>query len=68
MQELGSEVAGGGVKTPSKPNQRHQIQFTEQGELFCQNKRPVRVFKKSTHVSYLAARVPISLLNDPFKT
>ena len=37
------------------------IQFTEQGDLSRQNKRPVRVLRKSTHVSYLAARVPICL-------
>ena len=38
------------VKTPNKPkpSQRTQIQLLEQGDLFRQNKRPVRVFRKST--------------------
>ena len=35
------------VKTPNKPNQRPKIQLLEQGDLFCQNNNPVRVFRKS---------------------
>ena len=38
-----------------KPNQRPQIQLLEQGDLFRQNNSPVRVLRKSTNVSYLAA-------------
>ena len=49
-------------RAPNQPNQT-QIQFTEQGDLLKQNKRPVRVLRKSTHVSHLTARVPIYLLN-----
>ena len=57
MQELGSEVAGHG-QTPNKPKQT-QIQLLEQGDLFRQNNRPVRVLRKSTNVSYLAAKAPM---------
>ena len=53
MKDLGSEVAR--QSDGSQPNQRPQIEFTEQGDLLRQNKRPVRVLRKSTHVSYLAA-------------
>ena len=67
MKESGSEVAGG-VKTPNQPNQRPQIQLLEQGDLLRQKKRPVQVFRKSTNVSYLAARVPMCLLNVQMKT
>ena len=52
MKKLGSEVAAGG-KIPNRPNQRLQIQVLEQGDLLRQNKRPVRVLRKSTRVSYL---------------
>ena len=62
MKELGSEVAGQAESSqPTQPNPK--IQFTEQGDLLKQNKRPVRVLRKSTHVSHLTARVPIYLLN-----
>ena len=56
------------VKAPNQPNRRPQIQFTEQGDLLRQNHRPVQVFRKSTNVSYLAARVPMCLLNVQIKT
>ena len=49
-------------KAPNQPNQT-QIQFTEQGDMLRQNERPVGVLRKSTHVSRLAARAPICLLN-----
>ena len=52
----------------NKPNQRPQIQLLEQGDLFRQNNRPVRVFRKSTNVSYLAAKAPMCLLNVQIKT
>ena len=41
------------VKTPNKPkpNQRPQIHLLEQGDLFRQNNRPVRVLRKSTKMS-----------------
>ena len=42
-------------------------QFTEQGDLLRQNKRPVRVLRKSTHVSHLVVRVPNCLLNVKIK-
>ena len=45
-----------------------QIQVTEQGDLLRQYKRPVRVLRKSTHLSHLSARVPICLLNVLIKT
>ena len=57
---MGSEVAG--QAQSAQPNQRPQIQLLEQGDLLRQNKRPVRVLRKSKHVSYLAARVPMCLL------
>ena len=43
-------------KTPNKPNQRPNIQVLEQGDLFWQSNHPVRVLRKSTNVSYLAAK------------
>ena len=43
-------------QAPNQPNQRPQIQFVEQGDLLRQNKRPARVLRKSTHVSYLIAK------------
>ena len=55
MKELGSEVAR--QAEDNQPTQPNPIQFTEQGDLLRQNKRPVRVLRKSTHVSHLAARV-----------
>ena len=67
MKELGSEVAGQAESSqPTEPKTPNP--FTEQGDLLQQNKRPVRVLRKSTHVSYLAAKVPICLLNDQIKT
>ena len=56
------------VKTPNKPkpNQRPQIQLLEQGDLFRQNNRPVRVLRKSTNVSYLAAKAPMKEQGDLF--
>ena len=41
------------VKTVNKPNQRSHIQLLEQGDLFRQNNRPVRVLRKSTNVFLL---------------
>ena len=56
------------VKTPNKPkpNQWPQIQLLEQGDLFRQNNRPVRVLRKSTNVSYLAAKAPMKEQGDLF--
>ena len=57
MKELGSEVAGGNQdsqQTQPKP----KIQLLEQGDLFRQNHRPVRVLRKSTNVSYLTVKAP----------
>ena len=42
-------------KAPNQPNQT-LIQFIERGDLW-QNKRPVRVLRKSIHVSLLTARI-----------
>ena len=58
MKELGSEVA----RQPNQPNQT-QIQFTERGDLLWQKERPVRVLRKSIHVSHLTARIPICWMN-----
>ena len=66
MKELGSEVGGGGKKTPNKPNLGPKIQFLEQGDLFWQSNHPVRVFRKSTNVSYLAAKAPMKEQGDLF--
>ena len=44
------------VKTP---NQRPKIQLLEQGDLFWQSNHPDRVLRKSTNVSYLAAKAPM---------
>ena len=49
------------VKTPNKPNQKPKIQLFLQEDLFWQSNRPVRVLRKSTIVSYVAARVPMCL-------
>ena len=49
-------------KTTNQPNQT-LIQFEEQGDLSWQNKRPVRVFKKSIHFSLLTARIPTCLFD-----
>ena len=56
----------GMAKNPNKPNQRPQIQLLEQGDLFRQNNRLVRVLRKSTNVSYLAAKAPIKEQGDLF--
>ena len=45
-------------KAPNQPNQT-LIQFIEKSDLLWQNERPVRVLKKSIHVSLLTARIPI---------
>ena len=67
MKELGSEVVGQAESSqPTQPET--QILFTDEDDLLRQNKRPVRVLRKSTQVSYLAARVPICLLNVQIKT
>ena len=49
-------------KAPNQPNQI-PIQVIEQGDLLWQNKRPVRVLRKSKHVPLLTARIPNCLLN-----
>ena len=49
-----------------KPNQRPQIQLLEQGDLFWQNIHPVRVLRKSTNVSCLAAKAPMKEQGDLF--
>ena len=59
--ELGSEVARQAESSP--PTQPNPNPITEQGDLLRQNKRHVRVLRKPTHVSHLAARVPVCLLN-----
>ena len=55
MKKLGSEVADM-MKAPNKPNQRPKIQLLEQGDLLRQNHVPFHMFRKSTNVSYLAAK------------
>ena len=57
------------VKTLNKPkpNERPQIQKLEQGDLFRQNNRPVRVLRKSTNVSYVAAKAPMKEQDDLLK-
>ena len=57
MKELGPEVAR--QAEDSQPTQSNPNQFMEQGDLLWRNKRPVRVLRKSTHVSHLTARIPI---------
>ena len=57
MKELGSEVAGDGEP---------QIQLLEQVDLFRQNNRPLRVLRKSTNVSCLAAKAPMKEQGDLF--
>ena len=54
------------VKTPNKPNQRPVTQLLEQGDLFRQNNRPIRVLRKSTNVSYLASKAPMKEQGDLF--
>ena len=49
---------------PTKPRSNSQNRATS----YDRNKRSVWVLKKSTHVSHLAARVPICLLNVWMKT
>ena len=61
MKELCSKVAGHDAS--SQQTQQNQIQLLEHGDLLRQNLRPVRMFRKSTNVSYLASRVPMCLLN-----
>ena len=56
------------VQAPNQPNQRPQIQVLEQGDLFRQNHRPVRVLRNSTNVSYLAAKVPMKEQGDLFSS
>ena len=57
MKELGSEVAGDGESSqPTQPN-LNPIHRTQR--LVTTEKSSVRVQIKSTHVSYLAARLPI---------
>ena len=63
-ENIGVQKLLGGVNDSTNPT---KIQLLEQGD-FCQSNNPVRVFRKSTHVSYLAARVPICLLNVQIKT
>ena len=50
------------VKTTNQPNQT-LIQFIERWDLLWQHKRPVRVLRKSIHVSLFTARIPICLLS-----
>ena len=54
-------------KSTNQPNQT-LIQLKERGDPLWQNKRPVRVLRKSIHVSLLTARIPICLLNVYLKT
>ena len=55
------------VKSPNKPHQRPQIQLLEQGDMFRQNNRPVRVLRKSTNVSNLAAKAAKSRFSREHK-
>ena len=54
------------MKTPNKSKHNQQIQLLEQGDLFRQNNRPVRVLRKSTNVFYLAAKAPMKEQGDLF--
>ena len=49
-------------KSNKQPNQTLQIMIERRDPLW-QNKRPVRVLRKSIHVSLVTARIPICLLN-----
>ena len=65
MEELGSEVAGGG-KDSKQTQPKTKIQLLEQGDLFWQSNYPVRVLRKSTNVSSLAAKAPLKEQGDLF--
>ena len=67
MKKLGSEVAGHDDSSQQTEPKTH-IQLLQQGDLLRQNHRPVRVLRKSTNVSYLAAKAPMCLLNVQIKT
>ena len=54
------------VKTPNKPNQRPKIQLLEHGNLWRVSNHLVRLLKKSTNVSYLAAKAPMKEQGDLF--
>ena len=62
MKELGSEVAQQAEVNQPNPT---TPQSNSQNRATCcdRNKRPVRVLRKSIHVSLVAARIPICLLN-----
>ena len=56
-------------KAPNQPNQTLIQIMIERGDpLFDWTTRPVRVLRKSIHVSLLTARIPICLLNVFWKT
>ena len=44
------------ARTPNESNQSQKPNYQEQGDLFWQSNHPVRVLRKSTNVSYLAAK------------
>ena len=67
MKELGSEVAGGG-KNSQQTQPKTKNQLLEQGDLFCQSNHPVRVPRKSTNVSCLAAKARMKEQGDPFSS
>ena len=54
MNELGSRSCSTSRRLSTNPNET-LIQFVEQGDLLWQNKRPVRLLRKSIHVSLLTA-------------
>ena len=61
IKELGSEVLDK-HKSTNQPNQTLIQIMIERGETLRQNKRPVRVLRKSIHVSLVTARLPICML------
>ena len=67
-EEIGFRSCWTSRKAPKQPSQRPQIELLEQVDLLRRNHRPVQVFRKSTNVSYLAARVHMCLLNVQITT
>ena len=59
MEELGSEVAGGGKDSQQTQPKTKKKQMLEQGDLFWQSNHPVQVLRKSTNVSCLTAKAPM---------
>ena len=58
MKELGSEVAGGSEDSQqTQPTKDHKSNC-KNGRPVRQSNPPVRVLRKSTNVSYLAAKAP----------